>query len=244
MPRRPRVAIHHLPHHLIQRGHRRNAVFFSDSDRVDYLGTLGECRAMLGLRVYAYCLMDNHVHLLIDPRDDASNLSVLMKRLAGRHTRRLNTARGWSGSLWESRFKCSPIDSEVYLLTCGRYIDQNPVRARIVKSPEDYRWSSYRARAGHIESQVLDLDPALEALSSNANRRFEIYRMLTSIAVPDSDLCLIRGASQRNQLTGDDHFLDFVRTEHSLDIPARKQGRPRKQPPQKKGRLSTPPPGT
>jgi putative transposase len=218
----------------MQRGHCRNAVFFSDSDRVDYLGTLGECRVLLGVRVYAYCLMDNHVHLLVDPLDDASNLSALMKRLAGRHTRRLNAARGWSGSLWESRFKCSPIDTETYLLTCGRYVDQNPVRARMVESPGDYAWSSYRARAGHIESPLLDLDPALDALSPRSDRRFEMYRALTAIPVPDADLRLIRGASQRNQLTGGADFLDVVRTDHGLDIPARERGRPRKQSIQKR----------
>jgi putative transposase len=218
-------------------------VFFSDSDRIDYLGTLEECRALLGIRVYAYCLMDNHVHLLVDPLDDPTNLSALMKRLAGRHTRRLNAARGWSGSLWESRFKCSPIDTETYLLTCGRYIDQNPVRARMVESAEAYLWSSYRARAGYIESPNLDLDPALDALSPRANRRFEMYRALMASPVPDADLCLIRGASQRNQLTGEAHFVDEVRTDYGLDIPAREQGRPRKQSTQEKGRLVAPPLG-
>ncbi len=229
MPRRARIAIPHLPHHVIQRGHRRNAVFFSDSDRVDYLGTLAECRANFGLLVYAYCLMDNHVHLIVDPRDDPSHLSSMMKRLAGRHTRRLNAARGWSGSLWESRFKCSPIDSQAYLLACGRYVDQNPVRARMVSAPYEYPWSSYRARAGHIESPLLDLDPALDALSPRRARRFEMYRALAALPVPDDDLALIRGASQRNQLTGDGGFTSEILNEHGIEVSAHPQGRPRKQ---------------
>jgi putative transposase len=228
MPRRARIAIPHLPHHLIQRGHSRNAVFFSNSDRVDYLGTLAECRALFGIRVYAYCLMDNHVHLVIDPRDDARALSHLMKRLAGRHSRRINAARGWSGSLWEGRFKCSPIETQTYLLACGRYVDQNPVRARMVKTPADFAWSSYRARAGLIESPFLDLDPALDALSPRPDRRSEMYRALAAEPVADGDLALIRAASQRNQLTGDELFVDEVRENQGLDIPARPRGRPRK----------------
>jgi len=172
--------------------------------------------------------MDNHVHLIVDPRDDPSNLSSMMKRLAGRHTRRLNAARGWSGSLWESRFKCSPIDSEFYLLACGRYVDQNPVRAHMVSTPYEYLWSSYRGRAGHIESPLLDLDPALDALSPRQARRYEMYRALAALPVAGDDLALIRGASQRNQLTGDGRFSNEIRHEFGLDVSAQPQGRPRK----------------
>jgi putative transposase len=228
MPRRARVAIPHLPHHLLQRGHCREAVFFSDADRIDYLGTLAECRVLFDIRVYAYCLMDNHVHLLVDPLDDATRLSALMKRLAGRHSRRLNAARGWSGSLWEGRFKCSPIDTERYLLACGRYIDQNPVRARMVARPSDYRWSSYRARAGLVHSPFLDPDPALQALSPHLDKQHEIYRSIASATLTDEELQRIRGACQRNQLTGEDDFIDRIRNEQDLDVPARKPGRPRK----------------
>jgi putative transposase len=228
MPRRARIAIAELPHHILHRGHRRNTVFFSDSDRVDYLGTLAECRALLGVEVYAYCLMDNHVHLVVNPLDDAARLSALMKRLAGRHSRRLNAARGWSGSLWESRFKCSPIDSERYLLTCGRYVDQNPVRARMVASPAEFRWSSFHARAGFLACPFLDVDPALAALSPCAERRAEIYRDLAGAALSTEELELIRGASQRNQLTGDDAFVARVRNEKGIAVSSRAQGRPRR----------------
>jgi putative transposase len=146
MPRRARIAFANIPHHIVQRGHCRKDVFLSDFDCVDYLATLAECREALQLKVFAYCLMSNHVHLIVDPGDDANTISALMKRLAGRHARRLNLRNSWSGSIWESRFKCSPIETDRYLLTCGRYVDLNPVRAGIVSSPEDFPWSSYRAR--------------------------------------------------------------------------------------------------
>lgn len=227
MPRRARIAIAELPHHIIHRGHRRNAVFFDDSDRVDYLGTLAECRASLGIAVYAYCLMDNHVHLVVNPRDDASSLSILMQRLAGRHTRRLNIARGWSGTLWESRFKCSPIDSDRYLLTCGRYVDQNPVRARMVASPADFAWSSYRARARMVDCPFLDPDPAVDALSPRPARRAAMYRALAHAPVEQCDLELIRGAAKRNQLTGDETFVTRVVMETGVEVSTHVQGRPK-----------------
>src|SRR4051812_33832740 len=103
MPRRARIVFANTPHHIVQRGHCRKDVFLCDFDRTDYLATLAECRAALHLKVFAYCLMSNHVHLIVDPCEDPANLSVLMKRLAGRHARRLNLRNSWSGSIWESR---------------------------------------------------------------------------------------------------------------------------------------------
>jgi putative transposase len=144
MPRHGRVIAPGYPHHIVQRGHNRQAVFFAEDDRSFYLATLCEFREKLGVQVYAYCLMTNHVHLIVNPGNDAANLSHLMKRLAGRHTRRLNRLRRRTGTSWESRFKCSPIESSTYLLACARYVDLNPVRAHIVDRPEDYAWSSNR----------------------------------------------------------------------------------------------------
>jgi putative transposase len=119
MPRRARIAVAHYPHHLVQRGHNRRAVFVTDRDRLTYLETLREFRAELGgLKIYGYCLMTNHVHLIVDPGDDSTNLGLLMKRLAGRHARRINRLERRTGTSWEGRFKCSPIESDRYLLAC------------------------------------------------------------------------------------------------------------------------------
>ena len=228
MPRKPRIAFANLPHHIVQRGHSRGDVFFGDFDRTDYLNTLAECRKSLELKLYGYCLMSNHVHLLVDPGTEASNISALMKRLAGRHARRINLRNSWSGSLWESRFKCSPIETDRYLLTCGRYIDLNPVRAGIVQSPEDYAWSSYRARIGMTPCEWLDSDPAIEALAETDSRRCERYREVAGAPIDDEELSIIRGASSRNQLTGSTDFIDRMASSSGIHVPARSRGRPRK----------------
>ena len=146
MARIARMAAPNLPHHLCQRGHNGRAVFFATRDYEAYLESLAGFRAESGVKIYGNCLMTNHVHLIVDPGDDAGNLGLLRKRLAGRHTRRLNSLQKRSGTVWGGRFKCSPIETERYLLTCLRYVDLNPVRARLVRAVSDYPWSSYRAR--------------------------------------------------------------------------------------------------
>ncbi len=94
------------------------------------------------MRVYAFCLMTNHTHLLLAP-DTQAGLGQLMKRLAGRQTRYHNRAEGLRGTLWESRYKSSSVQTDGYLLACIRYIELNPVRARMVVAPEQYPWSSF-----------------------------------------------------------------------------------------------------
>ena len=180
MPRKSRIAFPNLPHHLVHRGHSRRDVFFGDFDRTDYLTTLAECRRALEIKIYGYCLMNNHVHLLVDPGAESGNISNLMKRLAGRHARRINLRHSWSGSLWESRFKCRPIDTDRYLLTCGRYVDLNPVRAGLVQAPEDFAWSSYRARCGLSPCEWLDMEDGRGKSQVESNNRPKRNRRLAA----------------------------------------------------------------
>lgn len=227
MPRPQRIALAGYPHHIVQRGHRQGAVFFNEYDRMDYLNTLQECRQLYSLNVYAYCLMTNHIHLIVAPRDDPRSLSALMKRLAGRHARRLNRMHGWRGALWESRFKCSPIDTDRYLLACGRYVDLNPVRAKLVTRADEFPWSSYRARAGFTTCEWLDQDPAHAALATSTEKRFERYREFANLVPNEEELEFLRGSLQRNQLTGPTEFIERVARERGLQVPSRKRGRPR-----------------
>jgi putative transposase len=125
-----------------------------------YVSDLRELKEALGIKVYAYCLMTNHVHLLLAPGESTSSLGQLMKALAGRMTRYRNKVEGRTGTLWESRYKSSVVQSDTYLLACGRYIELNPVRAGMVARAEDYRWSSFALRlCDFSESTWLDKDP-------------------------------------------------------------------------------------
>lgn len=129
MPRVGRVLLANYPHHIVQRGHNRQVVFVEDADFERYLADLRELKDAFGVKVYAFCLMTNHVHLLLAPNDSLGGLSQLMKTLAARTTRYRNRLEGRSGTVWESRYKSSIVQSDSYLLACSRYIELNPVRA-------------------------------------------------------------------------------------------------------------------
>ena len=226
MARRARLAIRNLPHHIVQRGHNRCPVFRSDADRLAYLATLAEFREELGVQVHAWCLMSNHVHLVVNPGDSADNLGRLMKRLAGRHTRRMNRLEGRSGTAWEGRFKCSPIESSRYLLTCLRYVELNPVRAGMTADPADFRWSSYQARMGLEKPGCLDLDCSFLALGQTLEQQRATYRDWIAAGVSESDLALVRAALQRNQLTGSEAFAAAIQRQTGTPVINRGRGRP------------------
>lgn len=225
MPRVGRTVLAYYPHHIIQRGHNRQVVFAEQRDFKRYIGTMAEFKDVYGVKIYAWCLMTNHVHLLVAP-DEIAGLGRLMKRLAGRQTRYHNRLEGRTGTLWESRYKSSPVDSDAYLLACSRYIELNPVRARMVASAAEYRWSSCRYRLGHEPCEWLDHDPCYLALGTNENERRERYRQYLQAAIPEGEWRLIRDAVQRGQLTGTGRFVEKVEAILGKRIEHRSQGRP------------------
>ncbi len=111
MPRMARVVLPHMPHHVVQRGHNRQVVFAGAEDYERYLEDLRELSSALDIRVYAYCLMTNHVHLLLCPGEEVAAMGRLMKALAARATRYRNRVEGRSGTLWEGRYKSSPVQT-------------------------------------------------------------------------------------------------------------------------------------
>jgi len=130
------------PHHVVQCGHDRKAVFICDDDYSHYLNTLAEAKKEFNVAVYSFCLMTNHVHLILDPKDKPERLSAVMKKASSKQTRYTNKLEGRSGTLWESRFKSSPIESDTYLLQCSRYVEFNPVKAKMVSRPEEWSQKS------------------------------------------------------------------------------------------------------
>lgn len=179
-------------------------------------------------KFYGYCLMTNHVHLIIDPGDDPANIGNLMKRLAGRQTRYVNTLERRSGSLWEGRFKSSPIETDAYLLACCRYVELNPVRAGMVERAEDYIWSSYRQKAGLAEANWIDPDPAYLGMGIDKEARALRYTDYVREGVPDDQRQLIRDALQRGQLTGTSRFVEEVEARLGVRVEHRGPGRPRR----------------
>ena len=232
MPRQARLILRNTAHHIVQRGHNRNAVFIASSDFQYYLNTLKEWKAKLGVQVYGYCLMDNHVHLILNPEENEDGIGNLMKRLAGRQTRYVNRLENRSGTLWEGRYKSSPIETDSYLLACSRYVDLNPVRGGMVLRPEDYLWSSYCQKAG-LEKPWIDIDPCYSGLSNDINGCQRRYAEYVAEGIPDNEIELIRNALVRGQLTGGSRFIDEIEARAGLRIESRGRGRPEKEKPQK-----------
>lgn len=149
MPRTARLVIPGYPHHIIQRGNRRQPVFWSDDDRCAYLDFLRIYAKSAGIEFWAYCLMDNHIHLIAVPKEERS-FAIGLADAHVRYTRMVNFKQGWRGYLWEGRFKSHPL-SEQHLYAAIRYVERNPVRAKMVQKAEDYPWSSANA---HVKGEV------------------------------------------------------------------------------------------
>jgi len=231
MPRKARLLVPRCPHHIVQRGHNRKTVFVADEDYQFYLENLFEWKVKLDLKVYAWCLMTNHVHLVVEPGDDASTISALMKRLAGRQSAYVNKLERRTGSLWDGRFKASPIQRDEYMLSCIRYVEMNPVRANMVAGPRQYRWSSYRERMGlerrnGVDRNRLDLDQTYIALADTEDERRVRYKNYVKLGISDKEIDLIRKSLQSNKLTGNDRFAEEIHKRIGIRVENRSRGRP------------------
>lgn len=153
--------------HIVQRGNNRMACFEADADRLVYLSMLRDLSALTHCAIHAYCLMTNHVHLLLTP-DAEDGPSLLMRDLARCYASYFNRRHERTGTLWEGRFRSCLVDSARYVLGCYRYIEMNPVRAGMVGSPDAYAWSSHRANAGGSRNALLSHHPEYAALTPAA----------------------------------------------------------------------------
>mgnify|MGYP000160938932 CR=1 FL=1 len=140
MARIARIVIPDIPHHVTQRGNRRETVFFEDHDYRAYLSLLTESARKAATEIWAYCLMPNHVHLILVPSHE-DGLRATLGDAHRRYTGRINSRNKWTGHLWQGRFGSVAMDEE-HLLNAVRYVSLNPVRAKIVKRAADWPWSS------------------------------------------------------------------------------------------------------
>jgi len=153
MPRLARTVCARVPHHITQRGNRREKVFFTDADRHAYLEWLREYAERHRVEVLAYCLMSNHIHLVAVPATE-EGLHQALKPLHMRYAQRINRERGWKGHLWQGRYFSSALDED-YLWAAIRYVERNPVRAKMVRRAENYPWSSAKGHVGMSVDGVL-----------------------------------------------------------------------------------------
>ncbi|MBU1168707.1 MAG: transposase [Proteobacteria bacterium] len=146
-------------HHITQRGNRRQQTFFNDEDYLAYIEMMSEWCMRYHVSVWAYCLMPNHVHLILVP-ETKDGLNLAVGEAHRRYTRRINFREGWRGHLWQGRFSSFIMD-ERYLLACTKYVELNPVRAGLVKRPEDWPWSSARPHITGKDDILVNIKPLL-----------------------------------------------------------------------------------
>ena len=154
MARMKRIVVPGYPHHIVQRGVRSFDIFFKDQDRIEYLNFLNEQSSRSGLTILAYCLMTNHVHILAVPEKEDS-LAKAVGEAHRQYTRMINFRENVRGFLFQGRFSSCPVYTDHYLLTALRYIEQNPVKAKIVKYPWQYKWSSAGYHCGEVSHDPL-----------------------------------------------------------------------------------------
>ena len=156
MPKIPRVVVPGYPHHIVQRGSRRQKVFFSDLDKKMYIQMLHESAVLFGIEIWAYCLMENHVHLIAVPKQ-IDSLERGIGEAHRKYSRTINRREGWRGHLWQERFFSCPLDRR-YLFNAVRYVEMNPVRAGMVRRAAEYPWSSAKAHIHKKSDRLLSED--------------------------------------------------------------------------------------
>ena len=225
MPRRPRLTIPHVPLHVTQRGNNRCACFIGDGDRLVYLDLLGLHLRRHDVAVHAYVLMTNHVHLLVTPLASGS-IGSGMRNLNQRYAQYFNRRHRRTGTLWETRPYSCLVEAEAYLFTCHRYIENNPVRARLVMRPEGYRWSSHRANALGEPDAVLTPHPLVVALGRSVDERCRAYRELFGADDAAGTVDQVRRMTASGLALGRREFVDKVSADLGRRAGPGKPGRP------------------
>ncbi|MBU0881032.1 MAG: transposase [Candidatus Omnitrophica bacterium] len=215
MARIARVIVPEFPHHIIQRGNRRQQVFFNEGDYSEYLRLLNSYSQRFKVDILAYCLMPNHVHLITTPHEGGS-LSQAIGETHRNYTRFINFREKWRGYLWQGRFSSYVLD-EKYLLAAIRYILLNPVKAKIVKKPWDYKWS----RARHhmkVENNFMIKDSLLRELVGD-------WKNFLDTAPEEDDVRLMQLHERTGRPLGCNSFIKKLETLLNVNLQKRRAGR-------------------
>ncbi len=205
MARHPRFVLPGQPQHVIQRGNNRGIIFAAEEDYQFYLNKLNDACKKYNCELHAYVLMTNHVHLLITPNSE-NGISKVMQNIGRYYVQYFNIKYKRTGTLWEGRYKATLLDSEVYLLTCSRYIELNPVRACMVNDPAEYPWSSYRCNALGENNKLITPHLIYKSLGHNEETRCINYHALFSIHIPTFLIEDIRMATNKAWVLGSESF--------------------------------------
>ncbi len=228
MARLPRYVIPGQPQHVIQRGNNRQNIFLAETDYQFYLEKLGGAAKKCRCDIHAYVLMTNHVHLLVTPWA-VNGIGNMMQMLGRHYVHHFNRGYGRTGTLWEGRYRATLIDSENYLLTCMRYIELNPVRAKhLVDHPSNYPWSSYHYNALGEEDALTTAHGEYLRLGTGEESRRSAYRKLFRAKIPNKTVDEIREATNKAWVLGGEAYKRMISKQIDRPLVSRGHGGDRK----------------
>ena len=225
MARLPRLTLPGYPHHVIQRGNNRQAIFASPSDYQSLLDLLSDNAKKFDVAIHAYVLMGNHFHLLATPQT-ADGLPQMMQAVGRRYVRHFNDAQGRSGTLWEGRYKSTLIQSDRYLLACMAYIDLNPVRAGMVAQAADYPWSSHGHYTGLRSDRLITPHPLYWELGNTPFAREVAYADLVHGGVTERQQADLTQSALRGWALGEADFVADLQKKTERRVMKGRAGRP------------------
>lgn len=226
MARLPRLSLAGFPHHVIQRGNNRQAIFLDAADRQYMLELLAECAASCKVAIHAYVLMDNHLHLLLTPQT-ADGLPRMMQAVGRRYVRRFNDRHGRTGTLWEGRYRSTVIESERYLLACMAYIDLNPVRAGMVQHAADFPWSSHAHYIGQRQDRLISPHPLVWSLGNTPFAREAAYVEWVQTGISARERDALTDATLRGWVLGGPVFVGELQQLTDRRVAQKRPGRPK-----------------
>lgn len=228
MPRPLRPIEAGLIYHVINRGNNRQSVFRKPEDFDAFLRSLAELKARKPFDLYGYCLLNNHFHLLLRPLGDS--VSRIMQSLLVSHTQRYHKHYQSGGHVWQGRFKSPVVKNDEHLLTVLRYIEANPLRAKIVTRAEEYAWSSYRVHGLGEADELVDSLRTYEELSHYPAVRQRRWAAMVHRPFEDAALTAIRRSNETGLPYGDGVWVQRLAKKLDLDLTIRPRGRPREVP--------------
>ena len=225
MARLPRLTLPGHPHHVIQRGNNRQAIFATAADRQKLLDLLDENARKFNVAIHAYVLMDNHFHLLATPQT-VDGLPQMMQAVGRRYVRYFNDNQRRTGTLWEGRYKSTLIQTERYLLACMAYIDLNPVRAAIAVQAQDYAWSSHAHYIGLRIDKLVTPHALYWNLGNTPFAREAAYAELVQAGVSNAQQEALTDSALRGWALGDPDFVKRLQKLTERRVSKSEAGRP------------------
>ena len=225
MARLPRLTVPGYPHHVIQRGNNRQAIFSTSADYEMLLALLHENAQKFGVAVHAYVLMTNHFHLLATPEAE-DGLPLMMQAVGRRYVRYFNDLQGRSGTLWEGRYRSTLIQTDRYLLACMAYIDLNPVRAGMVPEAKDYAWSSHGHYIGQRVDKLITPLPPVWALGNTPFAREAAYVELVQMGISAVQQTALTDSALRGWALGEPQFVAELQNRTDRRVVKIAAGRP------------------